>query len=186
MNPAKELNNLLDNCQETLNWAGSMRKYLGEMVETIERLKLVSEKKKQKRIYREAYRNFRYALRCARRINRYYGKIKEALKELKPALGVPLREQINAIEQRLRPHEAAVIAESSFFRGRLNDDLNALEARIVTKTLTSRQVDAVKAEINQLIAEDRKSIGLVPFMIEVRNLQTLMAGVQRGARRMVA
>lgn len=181
MNPAQELKNLLDSCQDTLEWAGSMHKYLGEMIGTLEKLKIISEKKKQKRMYHEAYRDFRYALRCARRINRYYGKVKEALKELKPALGVPLREQINAIEQRLRPHEAAVIAESSFFRGRLNDDLNALEARIVTKTLTSRQVDAVKAEINQLIAEDRKSVGLVPFMIEVRNLQKLMAGLRKVA-----
>lgn len=182
MNPAKELKKLLDNCQDTLNWGGSMHKYLREALEDLNRLKLVAEQKPQRRIFREAYQNFRYALRSARRINRYYGKVKEALQKLKPIVGTALQKQIEASEQRLRPQEAAVVAESSFFRGRLNDDLNALEARMVSKRLTSREVDTVNGKINQLIAEDRKNVGLVPFMIEVRSLQRLLQELQRRVR----
>ena len=179
MTPTQEFKKLLESCQDTLDWSGSMHKFLREMIEALDKLKLVSDQKKQKRIYREAYRDFRYALRSARRINRSYGKAKGALEILKPLVGVELQKQMEAIEQRLKPAEAAVLDESSFFRGRLNDDLNALEARIVTNRLTPRDVDACTRKVRELLAEDRRSVGLVPFMIEVRNLQQLLEGLKR-------
>ncbi len=179
MNSAKEFKKLLNNCQDTLNWGGSLHKYLTTMIDALEGLKAVSDKNKAKKVYREAYQHFRYALRSARRLNRYYGKIKDSLERLKPLFGTAMRKQVEEIEQRLRPQKAVVIAKASFFRGELNKDLNAIEARMVTSRLTAREVDAFNGKIRQIIAADRRSVGLVPFLIEVRNLQRLLQGVQR-------
>ncbi len=187
MNPPQELKNLLDSCQDTLVWAGSMRQYLKDLADSVGNLNLVEDKANKERIFKKnIYHDLRYALRCARQVSRHYSRVKEALEKLKPVVGTVLRKRIGEIEGRIRPNEAAVIARGSFFRGRLNDTLAALEVRVKREVLTREDVARVVKAIRELIAEDMRSVGLVPFMAGVQNLQTLMEGVQREARRMVA
>lgn len=187
MTPIKELKNILDSCQDTLEWGGSMRKYLKDLADSVGNLNLVEDKKNKERIFKKnIYRELRYALRCARQVSRHYSRVKEALEKLKPVVGTILRKRMEEIEGRIRPNEAAVIAKGSFFRGRLNDTLAALEVRVKRDVLTREDVARVVKVIRELIAEDRRSVGLVPFMAGVQNLQTLMAGLQRETQRRVA
>ncbi len=175
--PRGELKKLNQNLQRTLVWGGTTKKFLEQTKNQLLLLSSVSKtdrewSTKMMKFYRMANKKFKLSLRSARRMHQFYERTWENMQQVaslasNSELPSPLR--YNEVKKRLSPHEAVVIEEGSYYRGKLRDDFESVGKEIKSVSVA---VD-IRPLIQHLVTVigERKNVGLISFMVELKELQ---------------
>ncbi|MBS3116735.1 hypothetical protein J4421_04025 [Candidatus Woesearchaeota archaeon] len=157
---------------ETIEWSSSIFSYLRA---TIQELKKLSLNSADKGLYNSARSQLRYALRSQRRMLRHYNEMKETFTALQKEERLPMRKNLTLIEIQtaLKPHEAELFGELSFFTGEMNDKLRDVGIQVdlykkgkTTQALVRESIGDFISELENLMSKKVSggNVGLVPFM----------------------
>lgn len=179
-----------DNVKTTIEWGSAFYNYLKEVLRNLEALQADPQSRNAKQYYQNASRDLRQVRRSERRINRYYGRVKKELRELNTILPNNLKKEMEKIEGKMKPFEAAIISKTSFYRGRINDDFDRLGVDLALvndkkhredpRVFASRISEFV-GEIKGLLGEKAtgSALGIVPFIAALKELQAFLENVER-------
>jgi hypothetical protein len=167
----KDVERVSDNLSKTIKWCGSMYSYLDESVILLKKMLATTDSKTADNLYKKIHYQLRYATNSQRRgINRYYPKVKSGLKDLEEILPDNLKTDLGNIIRLIRPNEAVLIRETSFYVGELKSDFLNLKLQLGLLKKDPDRLASVQALIKKLIAEINTTIakgagqfGLVPF-----------------------
>ena len=189
----KVLKKSSDNVQTTVEWSSAFYNYLKEVLRNLEALQADPQSRSAKQYYKNASQNFRQVRRSERRINRYYGRVKTELEELGKILPEALKKEMAGLQAKLRPFEAAIINEASFYRGEMNDGFEEIGVGIAllnkkdnSKSVNYQSLFASKMskfvnEVKNLLGEKAtgSALGIVPFIAALRELQAFLKKLEK-------
>ncbi len=186
----KVLKKSSNNVQTSIEWSSTFFNYLKEVLRNLETLQADPQSRNAKQYYQNSSRAFRQVRRSERRINRYYGRVKNELEELNKILPESLKKEMAGIQGKLRPFEAAIISKASFYRGRMNDDFERLGVDLALVNDKKHQEDirvfASKMskfvnEVKGLLGEKAtgSALGIVPFIATLRELQAFLKKLEK-------
>ena len=177
----KKYGDLLDNINQTLGQAGAMKEHFEEAIADLEMQKKALKDKKH---FKKAKRDLKRANNAGRRVTQYFDRVKNDINKAKQdeALPLEIRQQLAGFEQTIKPHEAALTAKTSYFIGQIGDDVNScgiqldlLAKQKQTEQMVLNSLEELIKKIRGIIADDLNNIGLVSFMVEIKNKLLPMA-----------
>ncbi|MFH0701461.1 MAG: hypothetical protein V2A62_03415 [Candidatus Woesearchaeota archaeon] len=183
----KALKKSNDNLGSTIRWGAAFSQYLSKMILNLESIRENITAKSTKGDYREARSDFRQVRRCERRINQYYTRLKGNLIELLNILPSNLQVELKDIQEKLRPHEAKLIRETSFFTGEQVENFEGIGIQLQLVQREKGNPTPVQALLSKNINEFRKleaapgsghSFGLIPFLAELQSLKRFIAKLE--------
>ncbi len=175
----KELKKIDEHLNETLSWCGAASNYLNNTISSLESIKSDPSGKLASNNYKNAENNFRYARRCERRINQNYSKLKENLNSLSMILPDVLKKELDGILANLRPHEAKLIKETSFYTGELINNVEKVGVLLALVKKDPKNVKIFQATVEKVISNFKEllaasgsgiNVGLIPFMAQLKFL----------------
>jgi hypothetical protein len=183
----KELEKVKDNTLQTWKWTGSMSNFLSEASTHLQNIAKSPSDKGARSQYKSLRSAFRYASRSETRgVNRHYTKTKKALEKLKEILPKDLQTELESIERKfLRPNEAILIRDTSFYTGKTKDEVKALGVyldMLKKDKATEKQVTDLIENLNFKIAEivgGNSKPGLVPFIAGLKRLQAFISKLDK-------
>ena len=168
----KEVEKIADNLNNSIKWSASMYKYLQDALLLLKQLQLLKDFSKVEGLYKQIRYALRYATNSERRgVNRYYPRVKNGLKDIEEYLGDDFRKELDEIRELLRPNEAVLTKETSFYIGKLKDNFEDLgpQLQLLKKnkgnpTVVQSLITELMKEINHTVAKEAGQVGLVPFI----------------------
>ncbi len=144
----------------TKRWCATVHKHLRG---TVNKLEVLKNDPKNPRPFAEAKKHIRSAMESERILNHRYGFLKGGLSELEGS------KSLEATREKLESNAAVLVAEQSYIRKGLNNDLKELAAQLELFRKKKTDYGEVVNAANKVIAEVKGTIaekgdaGLVPF-----------------------
>ena len=153
----KDVERIDDNLSNTIKWCGSMYNYLSNAVKLLNKLLQTEHSKSANLLYKQIHYELRYATNSQRRgINRFYPKVKSGLKDVEEFLPEDFKTNLGKIMFLLKPNEAVLTRETSFYAGELKSDFRNLKAQLTLLKKDPQRLASVQALVKKYEPEFKK------------------------------